>query len=130
MSVEQAIHERWGAYAPLSAMVDDSHVYTGPFPGNETPYVTMERVGDSAVQRTSEGNLYETIMLRFDVVDSDLTNAKRIAETLYKNFNRADFSWSLGKVLDMKPMNRSESQDENNAWHVQLDYKIEAMQRA
>lgn len=130
MSVEDAIHERWEGYRPLSTLVPDDRVYTGPMIGDELPYVTMERVGDSAVQRTSEGTLYETVMLRFDVIHSDLYEAKRIAQAIYTNFNRADFDWSNGKVLDMKPTNRSEAQDENNAWHVMLDYKIESMQRA
>lgn len=130
MSVEQAIHERWSNYAPLTQLVPADQVYTGAFPGEETPFVTMERVGDSAVQRTSEGTTYETVMLRMDVVHADLTSAKQIAESMYDNFNRANFSWSRGKVLDMKMMNRSESQDDNHAWHVAVDYKIEAWQRA
>lgn len=130
MSVEQAIHERWSNYAPLTQLVPADQVYTGAFPGEKTPFVTMERVGDSAVQRTSEGTTFETVMLRFDVVDDELTSAKSIAESVYDNFNRSAFDWSRGRVLDMKPMNRSESQDDNHAWHVSLDYKIEVWQRA
>lgn len=129
MSVEQAIHERWAGYSPLTRLVPEDRVSTGPVKSGSMPYVTMERTGDSNNTRTSESN-FESVMLRIDIIDDDLENAKRIAREVQHAFERADFSYSLGKVLDMKKTNRTEAQDEKNAWHIMLDWKIEAWQPA
>lgn len=130
MSVEQGIHERWGNYSALYNALALDRVYTGSVHDGEMPYVSMERTGDSSNTRTSEGTLYESVMLRFDVVSGSLDEAKGIANAVLHGFHgeRGKFDYTLGKVLDMKKTNRSEAQDENNAWHIMLDYKVEAWQ--
>lgn len=125
MSVEQAIHEHWGAYKPLADLVSDANVFTGEAKGELTlPYVTLERIGDTESRRTSEGTILETVQLRFNVWGETLDQVKKVGDAISDHFNRLDFDWSRGKVCDCKPNNQVDVPDTNGVWHSLRDYLV------
>lgn len=109
-------------YAPLTQLLSEDRVLTGGVKSGGTPYVTIEREG-SENERTSDSDI-ETIDLNIEIVSDSLPEAQEIARVMRPLFNRADFIWSDGYVLDMRAGGQSETQDENKAWHVKCAYEV------
>lgn len=137
MSVEQAIHENWSLYRPLTTLVPITHVYTGTVPradaDGETlslPWVSLETVGDSQTVRTNSGTTITAAQLRFHVFADTLAAAKEIVEVIMDHFDRAEFNWSRGRVLDMKHENRDDAEEEDGTWHSIVDYTARVTREA
>lgn len=143
MSVEAAIHERWAAFRPLTEKVPIAKVFTGNAPVKvirgpdgqpvvdengqpvyeltvDLPFVTVERVGNAERTRTSHG-VVEAVQYRLDIWAADLDEAKEIAGPYDARFDRADFPYSEGRVLDCKITGTSETEDNAGVWHVAKD---------
>lgn len=125
-SVEDAIHARWDSYQPLvdAAQLVADRLKSKP----EPPYVILERTG-SAMKRTSEGTVIETITYRFTVWSADKGTLQTVAGLVQARFNRQSFDWAEGKVLDMRLAGRSETID-GTAWKAVIDYTAQVTNRA
>lgn len=132
MTAERAIHEQWALYRPLVSLVPLNRVYTGKPPIRDDaeqtvgyPFVSLVVEGEAAVVRTTD-NLLTTESLRLTVFTPDYDAARKISETIRDYFNRRDFSFSGGRVLDMKPINRIEDQDpDDGVWMVARDFQVQ-----
>lgn len=128
MSVEQAIHERWSTYKPLTDLVPVANVATGTIETAPAfPYVTLERTGDAQTSSSTHDD-FETVLMIFHVwEDSSLDRAKAISNLIFGRFQRADFDYSRGEVLTCKRTNQLEAKDnETGVWHVLSIYQITA----
>ena len=133
MSIERAIHEAWGAWKPLTDLVPEDRFVTGIArfdPDDDTvfPYVTFNRQGDAAQERTSGGNIAHAALMRFDVYALTQASAKSVADGIVNRFNRLSADYSLGTLLDCKPTNQNELEEADGVWHVMLDFMIRAGQ--
>lgn len=129
MSVEQAVHQHWALWKPLTDLVPESRVVTGLAQGEPAlPYVTIQRQGDAATTRTSSGTLLDTLRLRFSIWDDRLDRALLVARELRQRFNRADFGWSQGRVLDCRQVQHAHLEEEDGIWRVMLDYELRSAQ--
>lgn len=126
-SIEAGIHQHWSMYKPLDDLVPSARVFTGTAKGEPVfPYVTLERQGDSERQRTSGGIILEAAQIRFHVWADDLDEGKTVVAAIESYFNRRSFEWVDGAVLDCKPTNHIEFQEETGTWHVIADYTVRA----
>ena len=121
MIAAQAIHEQWAGYWPLAQLVPADRIYTGLPPlrdGNETPiafpYASLSLEGESQITRTSQGTLLASELIRITIWSPSYDQADRIERRMTRYFNRRDFRWSGGAVLDVRPERRSESQSEDD----------------
>ncbi len=137
MSVEQAIHERWNLYRPLTDLVAADHLWTGNVPerdasGNaiEIPYASMLAQPKQQVTRSSSGNIVTNGTVTFMIWAATLDAVKRIIVEVVDHFNRATFDWSQGKMLDMKPGLESyeEDQERDSIWLGTLDFDFLLLQ--
>jgi len=104
MSVEQAIHEHWSHWKPLTDLVPSARVWTADVPeATAKPYVSLRTSDKQQVTRTSAGNIIINGVLMFQLVAGTLSEVKEIGAEILSHFNRAGFDWSRGKVLDMRP---------------------------
>jgi len=132
MSAERAIHEHWSSYRPLVDLVPPERIYTGLPPiraADESPlqfpYVSLAVQGESQIERSSSGTLFSTETVRFSVFSASYEEARRIESTICRYFNRRDFSWTGGRVLDMRPDNRIERESEDDGvWMVARDFHV------
>ncbi len=132
MSAERAIHEHWSLYRPLASLVPPEQIYTGLPPIRRTdgsplkfPYVSLTVRGESRVERTASGTVLSIQRLRFAVFSRSYELARMIDRRIAAYFNRRDFVWSGGSVLDMRPDDRSESEDANDGvWMVARDFQV------
>lgn len=135
MSVQQAIHEHWSAYRPLDDLVPANRVYTGLVPPVDAaggavtlPYVSLTTQGDRGAQRTSSGTVLTSVQLRFSVFGGKYSETKEVAAAILAHFNRAEFNWSRGKVLDMKQIHQAETEADDGTWQIALDYLARVLQ--
>jgi hypothetical protein len=132
MSAERAIHEHWSLYRPLASLVPPEQIYTGLPPIRQTdgsplqfPYVSLTLRGESQIQRTASGSVISNQRLRFAVYSRSYEQARTIERRIVAYFNRRDFTWSGGRVLDMRPDDRNESEDAaDGVWMVARDFQV------
>ena len=132
MSAERAIHEHWSGYRPLVDLVPAVRIYTGLPPiraADESPlqfpYVSLTLQSESEIQRSSSGTLFSTELVRFSVFSASYEEARRTESAICRYFNRRDFAWSDGRVLDMRPDNRLEKENEDDGvWVVARDFHV------
>jgi hypothetical protein len=137
MSVEQAIHERWSMYRPLTDLVSAAKLYTGYVPERDSsgaeidiPYVSMLANPKQTVTRTSGGNIITNGTVSFSIWAASFAAVKQIIAEVVDYFNRATFDWSQGKMLDMKPGLESYEEDEerDSIWMGTLDFEFLLLQ--
>lgn len=128
MSVEQAIHERWENTFPLTALVPINRIYTGQVPATDDeeedvtrPYVGVmvdpkeENIRTSSKRLLSKGNCL------FGIYADTLGEVKAIVREIVNSFNRSDFAYSQGTILDMRPGTESYQQDpDDGVWQGTL----------
>ncbi|HEV3417595.1 MAG TPA: hypothetical protein VG056_12300 [Pirellulales bacterium] len=132
MTAERAIHDCWSGYRPLSALVPPERVYTGLPPLRDAmqhpitfPYVSLSALADADLTRTSSGTMFTTERIRFSIYTRDYDEGRHIDQAICDCFNRREFLWSRGRVLDMKPGDRTESEDpEDGVWRIARDFQI------
>ena len=132
MTIELAIHEQWSGYRPLAALVPPERLYTGLPPIRDAagkpvtfPYVSIAAEADAKPTRTSSGTLLSSERIRFSIHAKTYDEARRIDRTLCDYFNRRDFASPGGRVLDMKPAGRSDSEDATDGvWRIDRDFLI------
>ncbi len=132
MTIERAIHEQWSGYRPLAALVPMERLYTGLPPIRDAagkavtfPYVAIAAHEVAKQTRTSSGTLLSIERIRFSIYSKNYDEARRIDRTLCDYFNRRDFAWPGGRVLDMKAAGRSESEDPTDGvWRIDRDFLI------
>lgn len=137
MSIQQAVHEHWGKYKPLTDLVPTASVYTGNVPRQDAdgvllslPWVNLETQGDSETVRTSEGTQITTAQLEVNIFAEKYQDAKDISEVLLDHFDRAEFNWSRGRVLDMKQVGGLEVEEPDGTWHLLLQYQTRVTREA
>ncbi len=132
MSVTQAIHEFWTLHGQLSALVPPERIYTGLPPIRQAdgsplvfPYVSLTCGKQTAIERTSSGTTLRSESVRFTVYSRSYDAAQRIARAITASFNRRALAWSGGRVLDMRPAGREESEDASDGvWRIAVDFLI------
>ena len=131
MSAERAIHERLSSYRPILDLVPIDRILTGWLPTEDTttlpvdlPFISLTRDGVSQVERTNGNLTIETFIMRMDIYAETLTTGKPIAQRMYDYFNRADFPWSRGRVLDCKLNNYIEERLPQAFWHASQEWKV------
>lgn len=132
MSAERAIHEHWSGYRPLVNLVPPERIYTGLPPiraadesAVQFPYVSLTVLGESQMERSSSGTMFSTEQMRFSVFSSSYEEARQIEATICRYFNRRDFVWTGGRLLDMRPGNRIERENEDDGvWMVARDFDV------
>ncbi|HEX4000643.1 MAG TPA: hypothetical protein VHX65_18995 [Pirellulales bacterium] len=132
MSAERAIHEHWSGYRPLLNLVPIEQLYTGLAPIRDAaelpvrfPYVCMSVQGESQLERSSSGTTCATEAVRFAVYSSSYEEARRIEAMIVRYFNRRDFLWTGGRVLDMRPANHIERENgDDGVWMVARDFDV------
>jgi hypothetical protein len=130
MSIERAIHEHWTSYGPLSALVPPDRVYTGLPPIRDEnrepippPYVAITSEGETALTRTSSGTAIRVERIRFSIYSRSYDEARQIDATIGDYFAGREFAWLRGRVLDVRPAGRSESEDPSDGvWRVARDF--------
>lgn len=125
MSLEQAIHERWGTDFLLAADLPVDRLSTGAARGETTlPYAVVARRENQPLTRTSSGTSIDRAVLRFSVWTADLDEGKRIARSIARCFDRADFALASGAVLNMQRSLEAETQADDGSWQLDLDYIV------
>jgi hypothetical protein len=130
LSVEKAIHERWSLWKPLEDLLPVARVLTGEDNTESPTYplCILGRLPGGTTERTSSC-LLEAVVIRFDVRGTTLESVKPVANELREHFNKADFNYSLGSVLDCRPVSPAlESIDPNGLWHAELDIQFRTSQ--
>ncbi|MBX3411568.1 MAG: hypothetical protein KF708_02530 [Pirellulales bacterium] len=123
MSLEGAIHERWGATAALAALAPAERVLTGAARGDlPLPYVVLVREGESARLRTSSHTEVTEILVRFEIYAAELDLGKAIAEALRGPFNRQGFALEVGTCLVMQGTSEQEQLAADGIWTVTANY--------
>jgi hypothetical protein len=138
MSVEKAIYERWTGFMPLLSLVPADRLYTGKVPDRDPndeevvlPYVGVLAMPKQSTQRTSSGNIITNGVVKFAVFAETLGDWKRIVRAIVSCFNRADFDWSQGKMLDMKPGTEDYDEDaDDGVWEGEQVFDFTLLQRA
>lgn len=137
MSVEQAIHEQWSSYMPLTRLVAAAKVFTGNIPERDgsdasidPPYVSLITSPKQQVTRTSGGNIITVGQVTFSIWCATLAAVKEIIAQIVDRFNRATFNWSQGKMLDMRPGLESyeEDQELDSIWLGSLAFDFTLLQ--
>ncbi|HKD36298.1 MAG TPA: DUF3168 domain-containing protein, partial [Pirellulales bacterium] len=126
MSIERAIHEHWASYGPLAALVPPDRVYTGLPPIRDAsrdpiapPYVTVTSEGETGHTRTSSGTAILITRIRFAAYSRSYEEASQIADAIGDYFAGREFAWSRGRVLDVRPAGRNESEDPSDGvWRI------------
>jgi hypothetical protein len=132
MSAERAIHEYWSGFRPLVNLVPSDQIYTGLPPiraadesSIQLPYVSLAVQSESQIERSSSGTTFSTERLRFSVFSASYEEARRIESAIWRYFNRRDFTWTGGRVLDMRPGNRIERENEDDGvWTVAREFDV------
>jgi len=128
MNVEQAIHERWCGWRPLVDLVPAERLYSGAAQGAGWPYVTLHRLDGAQIARTSSGTLVARVPLEFRVWDQQLARAQAVAAAIVARFNRAEFAYAAGRVLDCLPTGQSQSQAGDGTWRVGVGFIVRVEQ--
>jgi len=132
MSVAKVIHEYWSLHGQLAGLVPPERIYTGlpPIRGADGsplafPYVSLTFQEQTQIERTSSGATLSAERLRFAVYSRSYEVARRIAAAIAANFNRREFAWPGGRVLDMRPSGRTETEDAGDGvWLIAVDFQI------
>ncbi len=132
MTIERAIHEHWSGWRPLTALVPPERIYTGLPPicdaAGETltfPYVSIAAEQQDRQTRTSSGTTLAVERIRFSIYGQSYDAARRIDRAICEYFDRRDFAWSEGRVLDMQPAGRTESESpDDGVWLVARDFLV------
>ena len=125
MSLEQAIHLRWQNDAPLAALVPVTRVFTGKAVGSPVlPYVVLTRRATEPIDYTSSGTRIARAVMRIDVIDDDLDDAKAIGVEMLRLFDRADFAMAVGTVLNMQLRDLREEMHDDASWCLSVDFDV------
>ena len=132
MSVTQAIHQFWTLHGQLSALVPPDRFYTGLPPIRQAdgsplafPYVSLTLGEQTAIERTSSGTVLLSERIRFTAYSRSYDEARRIAAAITASFNRRALAWSGGRVLDMRPDGREETEDASDGvWRIAIDFQV------
>jgi hypothetical protein len=125
MSLEQAIHLRWQNDAPLAALVPITRVFTGKAVGSPVlPYVVLTRQATEPVEYTSSGTRIAKAVMRFDVVEDDLDDAKATGIEMLRVFDRANFAMTAGTVLNMQLRDQREAMHDDASWCLSIEFDV------
>ncbi len=132
MTIHRAIHEQWSGHRPLAVLVPPERVYTGLPPIRDAsrqpiavPYVSLTSEGVIEATRTSSGTAITVERIRFAVFTRSYDEGRQIAAAIGDYFNRREFDWPRGRVLDIRPAGRSESEDPSDGvWRIACEILI------
>ncbi len=132
MTIEKAIHDQWSMSRSLTALVPPERLYTGLPPIRDAdgdavtfPYVSLAVAGDAELTRTSSATTLSTERIRFSIYTTSYDEGREIDQTLCDAFNRRTFAWARGRVLDMRPGDRAESEDpQDGVWRITRDFDV------
>jgi hypothetical protein len=125
LGLEQAIHERWGGAAALTALVPLARVFTGSAVDNPAlPYVIWRRDATAPVARTSSGRNIGRTRVRCEVRAEQLTTAKQVAQVVFEEFNRSALVLPAGACLTMQHVAHEESLAPEGWWVVLTVYEL------
>ena len=120
MGIEAAIHERWTLHRQLCNLLPASKLWTGEVPLEDTngvaitaPYAAIDASDKIRVTRTSSQRITSgTLTLK--VWAATLTEVQAVIDEAVARFDRSDFPFSNGRVLDMRPGTASYGEEADN----------------
>ncbi len=139
MSLEQAIHERWGQYGPLVACVPTSKVVTGQAPMRieevlpgvgtavrdfDLPFATINEAGQTGAVRTNSGTAMDTVTVKIDVYVQALGDVNAAITALRDWFGRRQ---QFDCVQDMKFTGRQKLQEDDGTWHLITTWQVRTL---
>ena len=141
MSAEKAIHDDWASFIPLTRLVPADHVLTGLPPiyddqGNRISanlgydYVALLVKAAADVWRDSEGCLGFTEQVTFYIVSASYDRARDIDQAVMDRYNGRAFTLDDISVLDMRPSNRVENENEDDGvWEIMREFRVNCYQQ-
>ena len=140
MSIEAAIHERWRICRQLIDLIPDAKLWTGEVPFEDAagqkilaPYASIVVAPDMTTTRTSSRNRIAQGTLTLKVWAGTLAAAQNIVDKARDWFNRADFDYSRGRVLDMRSGERTSAEEADNddspIWSVAITFDFSILER-
>ena len=129
---EHAFCEQW-ALSNASMEVPDCKQFLGQVPlltKDETaevlpPFATVMETAVVRVERTSEQVHAFTAQWQVEIQSLKLIEARRIGLAAIDAFNRTDFAWDRGRVLDMRPDTMATRQDQDGMWIVLQSWTVQ-----
>ena len=133
MTIEKALHDQWSASRSLTALVPSERFYTGLPPIRDAegdtvtfPYVSLSVAGEADLTRTSSATVLSTERIRFTIYTKSYDEGREVAQAICDWFNRREFAWPRGRVLDMRPGDRTEFEDaQDGVWRITRDFDIQ-----
>ncbi len=135
MSTEAGIHARWTGHDDLESLCPATNFQTGyiqpvegtPIPST-LPWVRLERVPGTQNRRTSSGSQSRAANYEFTIWANDLNQAKSIANAIDARYGRTDFTYSGGRVIDMKEIDRVETRMDEGSWMIAQTYQVRTVE--
>jgi hypothetical protein len=132
MSALAAIHQFWSSNGTLTALVPADRVYSGSPPLKDEnnnpitrPYVSIMVESESDVQRTSSGRQVYREQLKVSTWHDSYDKAVEIDAVIRDQFNRRDFRFDRGRVLDIKCNERADTQDSDTlVWQIARTFNV------
>lgn len=88
------------------------------------PFATVLETAVVSVERTSESVHAFTAQWQVEIQSLKLIEARRISLAAIDAFNRTDFAWERGRVLDMRPETQLTRQDADGMWIVTQSWRV------
>ncbi len=116
MTLEQAIHQRWAAYAPLNNLLAADRLTTGRALRTEPPHATLRREKTQTVCHTNDGRIDE-IGLRIDLWYADFGAGRAVIDQIGAAFGGCSLDLDADEqVLVVRCTNQSDSQHDDGLW--------------
>jgi hypothetical protein len=119
----QAIQQRWGESAGLSALVPAERVSTGASPSPALPRAVLSKQSHQPLAACNDGSAVSTVGVRIEVFHANYDAAAAVVRQLAAVLDRADFPLpDGGRVINMRKMNDTEEQHSDGTWQMAVDF--------
>ncbi len=132
MPLIAAIRAQLLADATLVALAPADRIFTGLAPVSDAsavtitpPYVTVLSEKSELVSRSSSGTRVMRDAIRFTAYSTGYEQARAIAQRIADMLGGAQFAWDRGQVLDIRAIERVESEDAaDGVWRIAQDMQF------
>jgi hypothetical protein len=132
MSAIAAIQQFWSTCGTLTTLVPADRIYSGSPPLKDEnnvsitrPYASIMVQSESDCQRTSSGRQVYREQVKISTWHDRYDKAVEIDAVIRDQFNRRDFKFDRGRVLDMKSSEREDTQDSDTLiWQIARTFSV------
>ncbi|MGQ9576488.1 MAG: DUF3168 domain-containing protein [Thermoguttaceae bacterium] len=125
VNLEAAVHARWAATPPLSALLPAERLRTGVFHGQGRPYATLQRRGGRTLLRTNAGDALDEVRLAVHIWHDSYDAAWAIAQQVKAAFDRTAFDLpGGGRAIQVRRTGEWAVQRETNIWHLTVEFSV------